>query len=98
MPAKSAPNKSKSAMKRVRQNKKRTLRNKSTKNMIKTLFKNIDAAVTGKKIDDAKAVLITATSVIDKAAQNGILHKNTAARRVSRLTKLVNSQVPSEAT
>ncbi len=98
MPEKSAPNKSQSAIKRVRQTKKRTLRNKSTKNTIKTLFKKIETETANKSTDEAKATLKTASSLIDKAAQKGILHKKTAARRVSRLTKFVNSQVPSEAT
>ncbi len=97
MPAKSAPNKSKSAMKRVKQTKTRTLRNKSTKNAIKTIFKKIETALASKAFDDAKVELISAISVLDKAARKGIIHKNTASRRVSRLTKLVNSQVPSEA-
>jgi small subunit ribosomal protein S20 len=47
--------------------------------------------------DAAAAALVKAISAIDKAARKGIIHRNTAARRVSRLTRLVNSISPSEA-
>ena len=91
MPAKNAPKKNRSALKRVRQAKKRTLRNRSVKSMIKTLSKKVETAVKNKNIEDATTLLNKAISAIDKAARKGILHKNTAARKVSRLRRLVNS-------
>ena len=97
MPAKSAPNKSKSALKRVRQTEKITLRNKSTKSVIKTLTKKIEAEVANKNQEGAEAALKDAISAIDKAAKKGVIHRNTGSRRVSRLTKLVKSLSPSEA-
>ena len=97
MPAKAVPNKSKSAMKRARQTEGRTLRNKSVKNMLKTMFKKVEKAVTDKNSDSALKALKEAISAVDKAARKGILHRNTASRTVSRLTRLVNSILPSEA-
>ena len=98
MPAKAAPNKSKSAMKRVRQTEKRTLTNKSTKSTIKTLTKKGESEVVSKSLKGAEAALKEAISAIDKAAKKGIIHRNTGSRRVSRLTKLVKSLSPSAAT
>lgn len=97
MPAKAAPNKSKSAIKRTRQNVVRTLKNGSIKNMIKTLSKKVEKEVKNKSKESAETALIKVVSAIDKAAKKGILHRNTASRKVSRLSKLVNSMLPSEA-
>lgn len=65
--------------------------------MIKTLSKKVEKEVANKNTEGAEATLKKIVSAIDKAAKNGILHKNTAARMVSRLTRLVNSPRPSEA-
>lgn len=97
MPAKAAPKKSQSAIKRTRQTETRTLRNKSVKSMIKTLSKKVEKEVADKSAEGAEAALKKTISAIDKAARKGILHKNTAARTVSRLSRLVNSLRPSEA-
>lgn len=96
MPA-SVVKKNKSALKRNRQTETRTLRNRSVKSELKTLIKNVEAEVSGKNIEGAKTALKKAVTAIDKAAKKGVLHKNTASRKVSRLTKLVNSALPSEA-
>lgn len=97
MPARSTPNKSKSAMKRVRQSAKRSLTNGSTKNMIKTMIKGVEQDVSSKNTEAAEAGLKKVVSAIDKAARKGILHRNTASRKVSRLTRLVNSILPAAA-
>ncbi|MBI5408358.1 MAG: 30S ribosomal protein S20 [Nitrospirae bacterium] len=97
MPAKAAPKKSKSAIKRARQTEPRTLRNKSVKNTLKTLSKNVEKETAEKNPEAAKAALKKAVSAIDKAARTGIIHRNTASRKISRLIKLVNSIPPSEA-
>jgi small subunit ribosomal protein S20 len=73
------------------------MKNRSVKNMLKTLCKKVDKAVADKNADVAAAALKHAISALDKAARRGIVHKNTAARRVSRLTRLVNSMTPSQA-
>ena len=95
--AKAAPKKNKSAIKRARQTEALTLRNKSTRSMLKTLNKKVEKAVTEKNSDFAAKALKQAISALDKAARKGIIHRNTAARRVSRLTRLVNSVLPSQA-
>lgn len=97
MPAKAAPNKSKSAQKRVRQNEGKTLRNKSVKSALKTLTKKVETEVKNKSKEAAETALKQIIPSLDKAGRKGILHKNTASRKVSRLTKLVNSLTPSEA-
>ncbi|MBI5206534.1 MAG: 30S ribosomal protein S20 [Candidatus Firestonebacteria bacterium] len=78
----------KSAEKRMRADKKRNLVNSSTKSTLKTLRINV---LKSKTKDDAIMNLKKAISSIDKAACKGIIHKNSAARKVSRLTKKVNA-------
>ena len=95
MPA-SVVKKNKSAIKRTRQTETKTIRNRSIKSEIKTLIKNIETAVSDKSAEGAKNALAKAIIAIDKAAQKGVIHKSTASRKVSRLTKLVNSALPSE--
>lgn len=97
MPAKAAPKKSKSALKRKRQTEAITLKNRSVKNMLKTLSKKVEQEVAKEISEGAEAALKKAISAIDKAAKKGIIHNRTASRRVSRLTRLVNSMPPSEA-
>ena len=97
MPAKAAPKKSKSAIKRARQTVVLSLRNRSIKNMIKTLVKRVETEVRNKSKEGADLALTQVVSAIDKAGKKGIMHRNTASRKVSRLTKLVNSMLPSEA-
>lgn len=89
--------KNRSAIKRARQTEAREARNKSVKRMINTLSKNVEKEVADKSIEGASLALKRVVSAIDKAARKGIIHKNTASRRISRLTRLVNSASPSEA-
>ena len=79
----------KSAIKRIRQSKKRTLRNESARSAIKTAFKKATTAVAAKSAD-AKELVLNALSVIDKAVARGIVHRNTSARKKSRLLKKFN--------
>ncbi|MFO8085208.1 MAG: 30S ribosomal protein S20 [Desulfobacterales bacterium] len=81
----------KSALKRARQNEVRRLRNKSVRTRVKTAVKTVRAIASQNEHDKAVEELNLAKSVIDKAAKKGTLHKRTAARKISRLTKLVNS-------
>ncbi len=81
----------KSAEKRNRQNKKRKLRNMSVKSLVKTKVKKVLKAVEAKDREGAKKDLLEATSVIDKAAAKKVFHKNTASRKISRLTKKINA-------
>lgn len=81
----------KSAKKRVLVTEVRTARNKAIKSKVKTCIKKVEAAVAKKDKEEANAALLVAISEINKAANKGIYHKNNAARKVSRLTKAVNS-------
>jgi small subunit ribosomal protein S20 len=80
----------KSAKKRVLTSKVRQERNKSIKSAVKTASKKVLAAVEASDKELAAKELLNATSVIDKAAKKGVLHKNTASRKVSRLATAVN--------
>lgn len=81
----------KSAKKRIKVIETKTLRNKAIKSKVKTLVKKVDAAVAAGSKDQALATLNEAVVAIDKAAAKGVYHKNTAARKVSRITKAVNA-------
>jgi small subunit ribosomal protein S20 len=81
----------KSALKRARQNENRRLRNKATRTRVKSIVKTVRQSVTGGVAETSLDPLNEAKSIIDKAAKRGVLHKRTAARKVSRLTKLVQS-------
>ncbi len=81
----------KSTIRRARQAERRHERNRATVNTVRTLIKKVQSAVTGKKVDEAKTSLLEATSAIGKAVSKGILHRNTASRRISRLTLRVNA-------
>ncbi|MCI8370850.1 MAG: 30S ribosomal protein S20 [Lachnospiraceae bacterium] len=80
----------KSAKKRILVTDRKTARNKAIKSKVKTSMKKVEAAVAAKDTTAAKAALLAATSDINKAAAKGVYHKNNAARKVSRLSKLVN--------
>lgn len=80
----------KSAKKRILVIETKTARNKTIKTKIKTLIKKVEAAVAANDKAAADESLLVAISEINKAASKGIYHKNTASRKVSRLTKLVN--------
>jgi len=79
----------KSQMKRNRQNEKRHIRNKSAESEMKTRTKSALAAAEAGDADTAWAMVQSAQKRIDTAAAKGVLHKNTAARRKSRLVRSV---------
>lgn len=81
----------KSAKKRILVNETKALRNKAIKSKVKTVVKKVEAAVATGDKELAKASLLVAISEIDKATTKGVYHKNTSSRKVSRLTKAVNS-------
>ena len=81
----------KSAIKRAGQNEIRRMRNKSVKTRIKNSVKNVRLAVSEKSSEAALKKLDDAKSIIDKAAKKGAIHTKTASRKISRLTKLVNT-------
>ena len=79
-----------SAEKRNRQRIKRTLRNRAVKSSVRTLVKNVRAAIEAKDAKAAKEALKVATVAIDKASGKGVLAKETASRTVSRLSAQVH--------
>ncbi len=81
----------KSAIKRNKQNIKRNARNVYVRSTMRTLVKNVRLAVAANDQEAAKAALEKAVPFIDKAATKGVIHKATASRKISRLTKLVNT-------
>lgn len=81
----------KSTIRRARQAERRRERNRATMNTVKTITKKVLAAVADKNADDATLLLRQAVSTIGKAASKGVLKRNTASRRISRLTLRVNA-------
>jgi small subunit ribosomal protein S20 len=74
-----------SALKAHRQNVVRRARNRDMRSMLRTGLKAIRTALNAGKIDEAKSLLGAATSLVDKMAGKGIIHKNTAGRYKSRI-------------
>lgn len=83
----------KSAKKSIRQSVRRKARNLVYKNKMKGLIKEARALVTAKKIDDAKKILPKVYEILDKAAKVGIIKKNAASRKKSRIAKLIDRKV-----
>jgi len=82
--------KTRSAMKRLRQNEKRWLRNRLYRSRARTFIKKTRKLIEEGKLDEAQVAARQATSALDRAAIKGIIHKNNAARRKSRLMKRLN--------
>ncbi|WP_420070259.1 30S ribosomal protein S20 [Rarispira pelagica] len=82
---------SKNAQKRERQNKKRQLRNKAAKSRVRTEIKKFLLAVKSNNKEEAESQLKLVVKQLDTVSRKGILHKNTAARKKSRLYKKLNA-------
>ena len=80
----------KSAIKRQKQAEKKNLVNRSVKSTLKTLAKKVEQAADAKNADAAKEAMVKAMKAYDKAASQGIVHKNTASRKISRLSSRVS--------
>jgi small subunit ribosomal protein S20 len=81
---------SRSAKKRIRQNITRRLANKSVLTSLKTQVKKFEAVAAGGDAAKANQAFLRTVSMVDKAAKTGRLHPNTAARKKSRLARLLN--------
>ena len=79
----------KSAKKALRQNIKRRAKNIQKNRKLKSVLKEVNILTT-KKTEEAKKLLPTAYKLLDKAAKTGLIKKNTASRKKSRITKAVN--------
>ena len=80
-----------SALKRYRQSQRRRLINQMNRQMLKTQMKKLRAALASGKPDEAKTLLPTTLSIIDRSVKKGVIKENTARRYKSRLTKRVNA-------
>ncbi|HQP30511.1 MAG TPA: 30S ribosomal protein S20 [Deltaproteobacteria bacterium] len=76
-----------SALKRQKQSEKRRQRNRSFKSSINTIIKKVFASQEAKNPEGAKASYEAAVSRLDRAVTKGVLHRKTASRRISRLTR-----------
>ncbi|MEO1329528.1 MAG: 30S ribosomal protein S20 [Pseudomonadota bacterium] len=85
------------ARKRVRQAAKRTEINKARKSRIRTFIRKVEEAIASGDSDQAKTALKDAQPVIMRGAVKGVLHKNTASRKVSRLAQRVKTMTPLKA-
>ena len=82
---------SKSVLKRIRQNERRRIDNRANASKCKTMIKKLEAALNQNESDTARNLLPTVVAAIDKAAAKNALSKNSASRRKSSLTRRVNA-------
>lgn len=87
----------KSAKKRIRQNRKRMLRNRMRKNLVRAAIKRFEAALAAGNMTQAEEALRYAVGRLHRAAQKGAIHKNAAARKSSRLTRRFNEAARNQA-
>ncbi|MCL2254624.1 MAG: 30S ribosomal protein S20 [Lachnospiraceae bacterium] len=80
----------KSAKKRILVNQTKAARNKSVRSEVKTAIKKVYAAIDANDKDAAGKALVFATKRLCKATSKGVYHKNTTARKISRLANAVN--------
>ncbi|NCB75531.1 MULTISPECIES: 30S ribosomal protein S20 [Sporomusaceae] len=81
----------KSSVRSVKTDAERRAKNFAVRSTVKTATRKTLEAINGKQADEAKTLLTTAVSTIDKAAKKGVIHKNAAARKKSRLMKKLNA-------
>ncbi|MDD2353105.1 MAG: 30S ribosomal protein S20 [Candidatus Caldatribacteriota bacterium] len=77
----------KSAIKRVKISERQRLKNSAYKSKVKTLLKKFENAINSENLEDANQAHLQCVSILDKAAQKGILAKNTVSRKKSLLAK-----------
>jgi small subunit ribosomal protein S20 len=83
----------KSAIKELRKTKKRTIANSNRKRKIRDTLKDIRKSLESQNIEEAKKMAQEVIKLIDKAEKRNIFHKNTAARKKSRILKAINKTV-----
>jgi small subunit ribosomal protein S20 len=83
----------KSAKKYMRVTAKKTEKNKKAKGLFRSTIKKTRESVQNGKVEDAKEWLKKSIKALDKAAEKNIIHKNTAARKKSRLNKFVKAAI-----
>ena len=80
-----------SAIKRARQDEKRRLRNLHLRTTVKSSIKSVTTAIEKKDPEGAQKALLKAIPLIQNAKSKGVFHRNTSARKISRLTRAVNT-------
>lgn len=91
MAAKAPVKKNLSAIKRARQAEKRNEKNRVERSKVKSVVKAVEGLAKATNTEEAKSVLLNAVKTISSAKSKGILHRNNASRKISRLTKKVNA-------
>jgi small subunit ribosomal protein S20 len=81
----------KSAKKRIRVIEKKTLMNRMVKSALKTTIKKFETAVLSGNVEEAKVTYVAVVKALDMAASKGVIHKNNASRKKSRLTARFNA-------
>ncbi len=82
-----------SSKKRIRQNERNRIRNRARKSVLKTATRKLTDAMHAGETDTAKALFVQITKQLDQVAAKGTLHKNTVARRKSRLARQLNATI-----
>ncbi|MDO5719069.1 MAG: 30S ribosomal protein S20 [Tissierellia bacterium] len=82
----------KSAIKRIKVNQTKNNLNKSKRSELKTYIRRLNEAIDENKIDEARELLKSVDKKLKKAADKNIIHKNSAARQISRLSKKINKK------
>ena len=82
------------ALKQIRKDHRRHARNHAVQSELKTLTKNLVQLLNAQKLEEARTLLRAVVKTYDHAASKGILHRNTAARYKSRLTRRFNNIQP----
>ena len=80
-----------SARKRIRQNERRSERNRARRSRMRTFIKKVEAAIAGGNRPDAEAALRAAQPEMQRAAGKGVVHKNMVARKLSRLSARIRT-------
>jgi small subunit ribosomal protein S20 len=81
----------KSAIKRIRQSEKRRIRNRHIRSTLRSSLKKIGQSIEEQNVGEIKARLDKTISIVDRTARKGIIHKNKAARQVSRMKRKANA-------
>lgn len=84
-----------SVLKKIKQNRARRERNRDVKSSMRTAVKKLLEAVETRDVEKARQELKKVVPSIDKAASKGVIHRNTASRKISRLTRKVDSLISS---
>lgn len=80
-----------SAKKRIRQNEKRRIRNRARQSVLKGKLRRVTDALLHKEVDNAHEAFLDASRQLDREADRGLIHRNAAARKKSRLARRINA-------